>query len=243
MATIDLYTDPAEIAYIKMHAYHAPYFAPGELRKIENYEQALADNFVLWDLHHRKEIAEDGSEGASRDVLIVQGEYFYRPADELLFITKTDHKILHYRARAASKPLYVPTAETRTKQSEAKLKSNNTEKRYAVVSGMVARGETLSFTDYAFYRRYCQRNGLPFTGAKVDKTGTLKRVDVPKAIVKKEPCADRTARRYKDVLRRLDAGELLPGKEFSFLRRYCMRRGLDMPPLRITADGKIFQTR
>lgn len=236
MSIISHYIDPAEIQYIKQQIYHTPYFAPGELTKIEHYAEALADNFSGWVIHHRLELNDDCSINMYRDDLIVANLYYSRPADELVFLRSDEHTKMH--ANSHSLGLARTTSSTtKEKQSMAKIKANNTEHRYAVVSDMVQRGETLSFTDYQFYRRYCARNGLEFTGAKVDKTGTIGRVDVPKVPSDKQNKPrriDQTNQRYADVIARLEAGESLPMKEYSFLRRYCARYGKDFPNLHIT---------
>lgn len=237
MSIIDQYTEETERTYLTMHSYQTPYFAPGELSKIENYAQAVANNFVGWVIHHRAELNADGSVNKKRDELIIANAYYYRPATELIFLTISDHSQLHFNATLRSKTDV--TVETRTKQSQAKLTANNTEERYRVVSALVESGELLSMSDYQFYRRYCQRNGIAFTGAKVDKSHTVNRVDVPKVTVNKsKPSrAERTEARYKDVMGRLENGDTLPMKEFSFLRRYCDRRLIAVPSIIIVDDG------
>jgi hypothetical protein len=237
MSTIDYYTDDAERTYLISHVYQTPYFAPGELSKIENYAQALANNFVGWVIHHRLELNPDGSVNKRRDELILSNQYYYRPANELIFLTSIEHGKLHGHSIKPN-PTIV-SHETRNKQSNAKLVANNTEERYRVVSALVESGELLCMSDYQFYRRYCQRNGIAFTGAKVDKSHTVSRVDVPKVNVtkNKQSRTERTEARYKDVMERLNNGDVLPMKEFSFLRRYCDRRLIDVPSIIIVDDG------
>lgn len=237
MSIIDQYTEESERTYLTMHSYQTPYFAPGELSKIENYAQAAANNFVGWVIHHRAELNADGSVNKKRDELIISNTYYYRPATELIFLTISDHSQLHINAIRRLK--HDVTVETRTKQSQAKLTANNTDERYRVVSALVESGELLCMSDYQFYRRYCQRNGIAFTGAKVDKSHTVNRVDVPKVTVNKNKPgrAERTEARYKDVMGRLENGETLPMKEFSFLRRYCDRRLIAVPSIITVDDG------
>ena len=237
MSIIDQYTEETERTYLTMHSYQTPYFAPGELSKIENYAQAAANNFAGWVIHHRAELNADGSVNKKRDELIISNAYYYRPATELIFLTISDHSQLHFNATIRTKTDV--TVETRTKQSQAKLTANNTEERYRVVSALVESGELLSMSDYQFYRRYCQRNGISFTGAKVDKSHTVNRVDVPKVTVNKSKPSrsERTESRYKDVMGRLENGATLPMKEFSFLRRYCDRRLIAVPSIITVDDG------
>lgn len=56
---------------------------------IENYEAAVADQTQTWEIHHRRESTE------SRDYLIAMGEYYGRPASELIFLRRSEHNRLH----------------------------------------------------------------------------------------------------------------------------------------------------
>ena len=56
---------------------------------IENYEQAMADSTTVWHIHHRRETI------FSRRDLMDIGEYWHRPADELIFLKPIDHHRLH----------------------------------------------------------------------------------------------------------------------------------------------------
>lgn len=224
-----------EQRYLKMKNYNTPYFAPGELNKIENYEMAMNDAYWNWDIHHRLELNPDGTLNKTRETLIIENLYYYRPADELIFLTKHDHMQLHANVLHERKP-HIASEITKKKQSEAKLFANNTEERYKVVSQKVANGETLGMTDYQFYRRYCNRMGIPFTGAKVDKSRTITRVDVPlrksiKQIQKEQEAVTggKTDQRYKDITERIKNGESISKSDYSFLIRYNNRRELDMP--------------
>ena len=86
---------------------------------IENYEKAINDNTQTWDCHHRRETI------FSRKDLIEIGEYYNRPACELIFLTSLEHKRLHNLGKCSS-------AETRKKISEAnkgKHRSSETRKK------------------------------------------------------------------------------------------------------------------
>lgn len=63
-----------------------------EFSKIENYEMAMADT-KTWECHHRLEL--DGITTLSKAELIGLGLYYDRPAQELIFLTKADHRRLH----------------------------------------------------------------------------------------------------------------------------------------------------
>ena len=60
-----------------------------DISLIENYEKALNDRTQTWICHHKLGIE------FSREELIANGLYFNRPARELIFLTKAEHKKLH----------------------------------------------------------------------------------------------------------------------------------------------------
>ena len=66
-----------------------------DLSLIENYDKAIADTTQTWDCHHREEVLPCGR--FSRDDLKKFGLYYKRPAAELIFLTPTAHRQLHYK--------------------------------------------------------------------------------------------------------------------------------------------------
>ena len=70
-----------------------------EPEKIENYEKALADNFKGWECHHRLQTwTSDGERrlvNISAAELKALGMYYNRPASELIFLTVSEHRLLH----------------------------------------------------------------------------------------------------------------------------------------------------
>ena len=64
------------------------------LELVENYQQAKADNFAGWCIHHRLEIQTDGTR-VSRQELKDQNLYYGRPASELVFMRNCEHCSLH----------------------------------------------------------------------------------------------------------------------------------------------------
>lgn len=74
-----------------------------EPEKIENYDKAMADTTQVWHCHHRLETHfSDGTERPEKaiiksDELIALGMYFNRPAEELIFLTVSEHHQLHNR--------------------------------------------------------------------------------------------------------------------------------------------------
>lgn len=63
-----------------------------DISLIENYEKAIISDEV-WDCHHRLEI--QGELNFSVKELEKNGFYWNRPACELIFLTQSEHRILH----------------------------------------------------------------------------------------------------------------------------------------------------
>ena len=99
---------------------------------IENYYKAINDTYQTWEIHHRREIDEN----KSVKQLIDEGLYYYRPASELIFLTKSEHSIIHNKDE--NNPLYGRTGknnpnygkkrskETKRKQSEIRKRKFET---------------------------------------------------------------------------------------------------------------------
>lgn len=89
-----------------------------EPEKIENFEKALADNFVGWCVHHRMETHNSDGERRLVDItpaeLKALGMYYNRPASELIYLTKAEHRSLHNSG--SGNPMR--NKETRNKMSE-----------------------------------------------------------------------------------------------------------------------------
>ena len=85
---------------------HAKSFCREDLSLIENYDKAIADATQVWHCHHRRETI------FSRKDLKEIGEYYNRPACELIFLTPLEHIRLHQVGKHLS-------TETRKKLSEA----------------------------------------------------------------------------------------------------------------------------
>ena len=83
-----------------------------DISLIENYDKAIADKTQVWDCHHRRETIYSAKE------LIDIGEYYNRPACELIFLTPSNHRRLHNLGKH-------PSEESRKKMSEAKKGENN----------------------------------------------------------------------------------------------------------------------
>ena len=79
------------------------------LELVENYQQAEADGFKGWCIHHRLEIQPDGTRVSAKE-LIDQNLYYGRPASELVFMRREEHISLHHKDKVIS-------ADTRLKMS------------------------------------------------------------------------------------------------------------------------------
>ena len=87
-----------------------------EPEKIENYEKAKKDNFKGWECHHRLETHTSDGERRLVDIsqkeLITLGMYYNRPASELIFLPRSEHR-LYQKGKPKSE-------ETKNKIKEAK---------------------------------------------------------------------------------------------------------------------------
>ena len=75
------------------------YCIPEEWEQIENYESAKKDSFKGWHIHHRLETHNSDGEkrlvNISREELKAMDMYYNRPANELVFLTNSEHIKLH----------------------------------------------------------------------------------------------------------------------------------------------------
>ena len=81
-------------------------YCKNDISLIENYDKAIADKTQVWHCHHRRETI------FSKSDLIEIGEYYNRPACELIFLTKSEHTRLHQLGKNVAE-------ETCEKMSEA----------------------------------------------------------------------------------------------------------------------------
>ena len=86
------------------------YFCKDDISLIENYDKAISDKEQTWQCHHRRELE------TPRKELIKIGEYYNRPAEELVFLTKSEHNALHNTLKFKGKTL---SDETKIKISVA----------------------------------------------------------------------------------------------------------------------------
>ena len=81
-------------------------YCKDDISLIENYDKAFSDTTKMWHCHHRRETI------FSRKDLIEIGEYYNRPACELIFLTPLEHYRLHKLGKHISE-------EAKKKNSEA----------------------------------------------------------------------------------------------------------------------------
>ena len=73
-------------------------FCKDELCLIENYDKAIADTTQTWHCHHRDEVKvlPSGIKVVRlAEELIENGRYFHCPANELIFLTPSEHHHIH----------------------------------------------------------------------------------------------------------------------------------------------------
>ena len=66
-----------------------------DISLIENYQEAIADQTRMWDIHHRRECDSEGRTLFTCKQLIDMNLYLKRPANELIFVTRSMHKKIH----------------------------------------------------------------------------------------------------------------------------------------------------
>lgn len=76
---------------------------------IENYEKALADDFKGWCCHHRLETHNSDGKRRLVDItaeeLVSLGQYYNISSDELIFLTRSEHRSLHKHSEETKKKI------------------------------------------------------------------------------------------------------------------------------------------
>lgn len=78
---------------------NAKLYCSEDISLIENYQEAISDQKMLWDIHHRRECDENGKTLFTSKQLKEMNLYFNRPASELIFVTRSMHWKLHRELR------------------------------------------------------------------------------------------------------------------------------------------------
>ena len=94
-------------------------YCKNDISLIENYDKAIADKTQVWHCHHRRETI------FSKSDLIEIGEYYNRPACELIFLTKSEHTRLHNLGKPSGMNGKHHSEESRKKMSESRKGENN----------------------------------------------------------------------------------------------------------------------
>lgn len=89
-----------------------------DIESVKNYDKAKADNFKNWHCHHVLETHNSDGErrlvDISHDELKALGMYYNVPAEQLIFMSSSEHLSLHNKGKLSPK-----TVEHRNKISEA----------------------------------------------------------------------------------------------------------------------------
>jgi hypothetical protein len=135
------YTSPEEQEYIRYRHIQQPlpYFAPGELEKVENFEIARSEGFYGWLIHHRL------GESIPRWQLIAEERYYLRPAEELIFLTASMHRKIHGTGKPCAppddvNPMYVKAVH-----------------RYRQLLIRISEGADIPYVDERFLAEFCRR--------------------------------------------------------------------------------------
>ena len=99
-------------------------YCKDKISEIENYNKAITDSTQVWDCHHRRE-----SETSKKELIEI-GEYYSRPASELIFLTKKEHISLHKKGVLLSE-------EAKQKMSIAKKGKHHTEETKRKMSAVM----------------------------------------------------------------------------------------------------------
>ena len=132
------------------------------LELIENYQQAEADGFEGWCIHHRLEIQPDGTRVSAQE-LNDKNLYFHRPANELVFMRCGEHMTLHNKGE--NHPLFGKhhSAETRLKMSEANKGKHLSEEHRQKLSES-RRGENHPFFGKHLSEEHRRKLSMSFKG-------------------------------------------------------------------------------
>ena len=102
-------------------------FCKEDISKIKNYDKAVNDTTQMWECHHMTETWWN----CSRQDLIDNECYYGRKACELIFLTKEEHRSLHFKGRTYSKETLRKISETlkgRTLSLETRIKMSESHK-------------------------------------------------------------------------------------------------------------------
>lgn len=102
---------------------HVKEYCSEDISLIENYDKAVSDTTQMWHCHHRLETDEN----KSAQQLIKEGRYFGVMANELIFLTSTEHNSLHRKDKPGWNKGKHLSPEHRQKISEANKGKHHSE--------------------------------------------------------------------------------------------------------------------
>ena len=123
---------------------HLKSYCSEPLENIENYQQALADGFKGWDIHHRLEIQKDETR-MSRQELKDHKLYYGRPASELVFMRHGEHIALHMNCMKRSTDTCKKISESHAGEKNPFFGKHHTEESLRKMS------EALSGENHPFF--------------------------------------------------------------------------------------------
>lgn len=98
-------------------------YCNGDISEIENYNLAMSDTNNVWECHHKLETHNFDGEKRFTDLkkqeLIALDMYFNRPPEELIFLTKSEHRSLHHKGKESQMRGRHLSIETRQKISNS----------------------------------------------------------------------------------------------------------------------------
>lgn len=124
-------------------------FCNEDIDKIENYDKAITDSSKTWHCHHRDEIRTLPSGITvirSMQDLKDTGRYYDCPANELIFLTPSEHQKIHHDDTIH--PLY---GKTRSDDEKKKIASSTRKSLRALATSYreyKESGGTLSWNEY-----------------------------------------------------------------------------------------------
>lgn len=78
-------------------------YCKGDITKIENYDKAINDKTQTWVCHHRLEISPCSGKHITPARLKELDMYFDREPEELIFLTRGEHMIIHNQSPERNK--------------------------------------------------------------------------------------------------------------------------------------------
>lgn len=106
-------------------------FCCEDISLIENYNKAISDNTQIYECHHRNEIILN----KYTEELIADDLYYNRPASELIFLTRQEHRKIHAGFKphcrdGKAKEIFDKKINTNTRNIRSKTKTYNKDYTY-----------------------------------------------------------------------------------------------------------------